>query len=121
VLVEWVGVVFRLVKKSESLKIRGCDELLHSSMKRGWESSLILVIDERYLRAFRVVHQKDWQVLQLVGRVHLEWTSSRVMAQVMFVQQVIPSPVANQLIAEYWPTARGDELAPVLWCRPRFQ
>jgi hypothetical protein len=59
------------------------------------------VIDERYLRAFLVVYQKDWQGLQLVGRVRLGWTSSWVAAQVMFVQQVIPSPVANLLIAEY--------------------
>jgi hypothetical protein len=59
------------------------------------------VIDERYLRAFRVVHQKDWQVLQLVGRVRLEWTSSRVMAQLMFVPKLTPLPVANQLISEH--------------------
>jgi hypothetical protein len=59
------------------------------------------VIDERYLRAFRVVLQKDWQVLQLVGRLRLEWTSSPVMAQLIFVPKVVPLPVANQLIAEH--------------------
>jgi hypothetical protein len=39
-------------------------------------------------------------VLQLAGRVRLEWTSSRVMAQLIFVPKVTPLPVANQLIAE---------------------